>query len=92
MLSLKECKMEKLLEESNRKNVTHWAAELQTGDRCIATIRHQTDESLNIIGATIIVIENNREMKHIKAWYDSPCVDMTEYILPYNELSQNGTV
>ena len=70
-----------LFKELERKNVSHWAEELQPGDRCIATIRHQTDGSNNIHGANVIVIENNHKIKSIKGWFDS-----TEHIIPYNEL------
>ena len=48
-----------LLKELQKKYPSHWAKELQAGDRCLATIRHPTDGSKNIHKANVIVIENN---------------------------------
>jgi len=49
------------------KKITHWAEEIVLGDRCKATIRHETDGSKNIHNVSVIVIENISNEKKIKA-------------------------
>lgn len=60
----------------------HWASSLEIGDRVIATIRHKTDGKKNIIGAIVIVAENNKWAQKIKGAIDDMVFD-----LPYNELT-----
>ena len=57
----------------------HWAESLEMGDRCKATIRHQTDGTKNIHNADIIVIKHLD--KAILAAFDG-----NEVVVPYNEL------
>ena len=73
------------LEELNKKYTPHFAANLQVGDRCIATIRHKSDGSKNIHNAHIIVIKNNIKQRTIKALFQS-----VKYIIPYNELQDEN--
>lgn len=65
------------------EEIKHWAEKLQTGDRCIATIRHKTDGSKNIHNAKIIVMVNYTHVSKISAWYNDKRVSV-----PYNELSE----
>jgi hypothetical protein len=67
----------------NEKYITHWAQELQTGDRCLATIRHKTDGSKNKHNVEVIVIENNIRDSKIMALF----LGEQEFIR-YNELSE----
>jgi hypothetical protein len=67
----------------NEKHNNHWAAELQTGDRCLATIRHETDGSKNKHNVEVIVIENNIRDNKIMALF----LGEQEFIR-YNELSE----
>lgn len=50
----------------NEKYVSHWAENLQLGDRCLATIRHETIGELNRHNVPVIVIENIISEKKIK--------------------------
>jgi hypothetical protein len=72
-----------LKEFYKQKYVGHWAEELEVGDRCTATIRHKTDGSKNIIDATVIVVQNNKERKSIIGW-----LAPNEHEIPYNELGK----
>jgi len=65
------------------KSYSHFAEKLQIGDRCIATIRHQTDGSKNIIGANVVIISNRLKERVVKAYYDH-----TQYDIPYCELTE----
>lgn len=51
------------------ESIKHWAEDLQIGDRVIACIRHKTDGSKNIHGATVIVVENDIYDWRIVGWY-----------------------
>ena len=73
-----------LFKELQGKTISHWAEHLQSGDRCIATIRHKTDGSKNIIGANVIVVENQKLVKHIIAFYKSE-----RFLIPYNDLKKS---
>jgi predicted nucleic-acid-binding Zn-ribbon protein len=61
----------------------HWADKLQSGDRCLATIRHDYDGSKNIHRAIVIVIENMRFVKEVFVWYKEKQIS-----IPYNELTE----
>lgn len=50
----------------NEKYASHWAENLQLGDRCLATIRHETIGELNRHNVPVIVIENIISEKKIK--------------------------
>jgi len=65
------------------KSYSHFAEKLQIRDRCIATIRHQTDGSKNIIGANVVIISNSLKERSIKAYFNH-----TEYNIPYYELTE----
>ena len=65
------------------KSYSHFAEKLQMGDRCIATIRHQTDGSKNIIGANVVVISNILKERIIRAYFNH-----AEYNIPYYELTK----
>lgn len=67
----------------NGKYVSHWAENLETGDRCKATIRHKTDGSKNIHNVDIIVVENLQAEKQIVG-YLNKCKKQ----ISYNELSK----
>ena len=67
--------------ELRMKNTSHWAADLEEGDICIATIRHKTDGSLNLINEQVVVVENSPKNKRITGAYQD-----FEYHIPYNEL------
>lgn len=70
-----------LFKELEKKYPSHPAEALETGDRVIATIRHKTDGSKNIHNANLIVIENRKQVRHIRAlWREN------EYLIPYNDL------
>lgn len=62
---------------------THWAEDLQIGDKCLATIRHKTDGSKNLHNIEVIVINNNYADKEIEGWFPE-----FKATIPYNELSQ----
>ena len=70
-------------EKIKREHVSHWAQTLEIGDRCKATIRHQTDGSKNRHNVDIVVIENYKTESYIVGYFD----DITEKI-PYNELTK----
>lgn len=74
-----------LEKQSNMKYVSHWAEELQVGDKCLATIRHHSDGSKNIHNAECIVIENDLNKKQIKAF----CLN-EEMLINYNELTAHN--
>jgi len=59
-----------------------WREELQVGDRCLATIRHKTDGTLNIHNAMVIVAKNSLKLKQITGFYNE-----TLYTIDYNELN-----
>jgi len=67
----------------NEKHIFHWAEELQMGDRCLATIRHQTIGELNRHNIPVIVIENIISEKKIKGSF----FDEIGFI-NYNELTK----
>ena len=71
--------LEKFMSE---KYISHWAEELQTGDRCSATIRHETNGELNRHNVPVIVIENIINEKKIKGSF----LDEIGFI-NYNELT-----
>lgn len=62
----------------------HWADALEPGDTCLATIRHETDGSKNLVNIEVIIIDNDRAIKKIEAWF-KPGFKAT---IPYNELKQ----
>ena len=68
----------------NQKNINHWAEELVCGDRCKATIRHETDGSLNKINVDVIVIENIISQRKIKAYFEE------EVFINYNNLHNDS--
>jgi hypothetical protein len=70
-----------LFKELQEKYPSHPAEVLETGDRVIATIRHKTDGSKNIHNADLIVIENRKQVRHIRALWGQ-----NEYLIPYNDL------
>lgn len=73
-----------LIEELNRKNIiSNFAENLQIGDRCLANIRHKTDGSKNILNANVIVIENQKLVRHIIVSFKS-----SKFLIPYNDLSE----
>lgn len=65
------------------KENKHWATELQTGDRAVATIRHETDGSKNISNAVVIVVANDEVAREVMAAYENE-----KYVIPYNELDK----
>lgn len=67
----------------NEKHISHWAEELQVGDRCKATIRHKTDGSKNLHNVEIIVVENLQSEKKIVGYFKK----RKKHIF-YNELSK----
>ena len=67
----------------NEKYISHWAEELQIGDRCRATIRHKTDGSKNLHNVEIIVVENFQSEKKIVGYFNKH-----KKQIPYNELSK----
>jgi hypothetical protein len=67
----------------NEKYISHWAEELELGDRCLATIRHKTDGSKNRNNIEIVVGGNDTDGKRISGWCNGE-----KFIIPYNELSQ----
>lgn len=69
----------------NEKYVSHWAENLQLGDRCLATIRHATIGELNRHNVPVIVIENIIAEKKIKGSF----FDEIGFI-NYNELTAVG--
>jgi hypothetical protein len=74
--------LEKFMSE---KYVSHWAENLQLGDRCLATIRHETIGELNRHNVPVIVIENIIAEKKIKGSF----FDKIGFI-NYNELTAVG--
>ena len=66
----------------NEKYPKHWAENLQIGDRCLATIRHETIGGLNRHNVLVIVIENIISENKIKGSF----FDEIGFI-NYNELS-----
>jgi hypothetical protein len=64
------------------KEYKHWADALESGDRVLATIRHETDGSKNLIDVQVIVTGNNRRECKISAAFLAGL-----YVIPYNELS-----
>lgn len=64
------------------KYLKDWREDLQPGDRCLATIRHETDGTKNIHNAEVIVAENNLKLKQIVGFY------FKKYTIPYNELTK----
>jgi hypothetical protein len=69
------------IEKMNKKSISHFAEDLKLGDKCFATIRHESDGSKNIHNASVIVIENDKQKRVIKAWYRP-----NEHSIPYNDL------
>jgi hypothetical protein len=67
----------------NEKSTNHWAGDLQTGDRCLATIRHKTDGSKNKHNVEVIVIENHSGDSKIKGLF----LGKQDFI-NYNSLSE----
>ena len=67
----------------NSKYVSHWAKDLQVGDRCKATIRHKTDGTKNRHNVEVIVVENLQSKKHILGYFDG-----CKKLIPYYELSK----
>lgn len=67
----------------NEKYISHWAEELESGDRCLATIRHKTDGSKNRHNVEIIVVENLQSEKKIVGYFKK-----RKKHIPYNELSK----
>lgn len=67
----------------NEKYISHWAEELQVGDKCKATIRHKTDGSKNLHNVEIIVVENLQSEKKIVGYFNK-----RKKQIPYNELSK----
>ena len=67
----------------NHKHISHWAEELEEGDRCLATIRHKTDGSKNLHNVEVIIIENLHSERIIVGYYNNK-----KYKIPYNELSK----
>lgn len=70
------------MENIPEKYVRHWAERLEVGDRVTGTIRHKSDGSKNRHNVIMIVIENNKPIKSIKA-----AVENEELVIPYNELN-----
>jgi len=66
----------------------HWAAGLIAGDRCLATIRHESDGAKNLINKEVIVIDNCPAKKEITAVLSGADKDPVKYTIPYNELSK----
>lgn len=72
------------LDKFNRpKHISHWAEELQVGDRCKATIRHKTDGSKNLHNVEVIVVENLQSDKKIVGYFNN-----CKKHIPYNELTK----
>lgn len=67
----------------NEKYVSHWAEELQLGDRCLATIRHKTIGELNRHNVPVIIIENITSENKIKGSF----FDEIGFV-DYNELTK----
>ena len=67
------------------ENTKHWAESLISGDRCLATIRHQTDGSKNKHNVNVIVVRNKIEINSILCTEEGSGVSI---IIPYYELSQ----
>jgi len=63
------------------EEIRHWAERIQTGDRVVATIRHENDGSKNIHNATVIVVKNNEGDTFLIAAFNRK-----EITIPYNEL------
>ncbi len=66
----------------NEKYPKHWAENLQIGDRCLTTIRHETIGELNRHNVPVIVIENIISENKIKGSF----FDEIGFI-NYNELT-----
>lgn len=61
----------------------HWAESLQQGDRVLATIRHQTDGTLNRHNVNMIVVDVDIRKKQIKGVNEG-----SFYMIPFMELTQ----
>lgn len=62
----------------------HWASNLQVGDRCLATIRHESDGTKNHINVPIIICRNDINKCNVIGLYEG-----FMYHIPYNELTTN---
>lgn len=65
-----------------QKSISHWAEELQTGDKVLANIRHKTDGSKNLMKQESIVIVNFHFDWKVKIF-----VNGEEKTVDYNELN-----
>lgn len=64
------------------KDNNHWAETLETGDRVLATIRHKTDGSKNLIDQSAIVVNNNKDDSNILVAINKDDL----HIVPYSEI------
>lgn len=67
------------------KEIKHWAQSLEVGDRCLATIRHKTDGSKNLINQSAIVVVNNKDDQHILVSINKGDL----HVVPYSEIKTN---
>jgi hypothetical protein len=65
------------------KYISHWAEELEVGDRCKATIRHKTDGSKNQHNVEVVVVENLPLNELIIGYFNKEKKE-----IPYNELKK----
>lgn len=66
-----------------QKAEVFWQHNLEVGDRCLATIRHETDGTQNRHNVEVIVIKNYRSDWKILAYENG-----NEIHIPYNELKE----
>lgn len=67
----------------NGKYISHWAEELEVGDKCLATIRHKTDGEKNLQNVEIIVVSNDIENKKVIGFFS-----LKKRVIPYNDLAK----
>lgn len=61
----------------------HWAANLKCGDRCTATLRHETDFAKNKHNVLVIVESVNESDTSIKGH-----TEYGSFKIPFNELKK----